>query len=1044
MPSYGSYETVREISSSVGAAVYTARKSGESGEERFAVKVLTKTSFLGAGGGLFGGETASDESRHLEDFQETIRIQKQAAESSSQIAPVFESGTTGEATWAVSRFYPRTIQKLIQGRVVLNPAALHHIVQSVVRGLLALKRACQRSHGNLKPSNILVGGAARITEAEVALADPTPGDASQAEAFERADLNALGTVIYQLVRRKEIPRSADWLILPLEKSREWTETLGKQADAWLALCNRLLDPNLSLDRSTLEDVAEELARLQPKPPISIRKVAILTAVMLSGVAVAFFVIRATRPGNILLTSDPPGVEVTIRAPETGANPVRTMKTPPDAGRGLKLNLEKGVYELTGAFGDLTPYTNRIIVAEDKVSLEREGDVETHIKGMKEISIRLDYGELSITSSPPGAEIIFDKPLTHGPKPETPYRNPYAPAGTISYQLKLENYKSSTNKTVLLNAGDRVESGATLDRRPPNSIEITFSGLPTIKAPLKLIEIQKRDEGGRKIEPLQNPISLNPGDYAVKVGLGNFTPITTNLVINPGDKDRYVEVRFENTKIRLNAFNILTGDSLEAEVTVAGRDVSENVARDDSRKVTPLVIYWPSGSNVNFQFSSVGFEPTNHPANLEGTDVTINQRLNPLVGTLQVTSDPPGAGVYSATNETRLLGVASNDMNHPLPIRMASGPQAFIARYPGLADVPFSHVFEQGVIQSTNLHFAYGTLQLKVQPDLKALGEIPGQNRDVAIYVDGKPRSSLTLLLPEATYPVVASNGYFGSVPQRVPVLRGQVTNRTFFLGGFLSVKSIPPGAEVYELWSDLKVPRGRAPTNFWTRAGERRFEFRLPKTDDAAASGTNTVAVNVGYGSNHQEVEVNFERPDIFTNSLQMVLVWVEKLNLFVATTEVAQWQYDLIMGETHVNTVAGANLPVTDVSWSDATAFCARLNTALAEIPLRGPRAYRLPTTQEWSVFAGVPNWDAAVTGVERPVEVNQGAPNEFGLYNVRGNVWEWCYRKGERRGASYLSTERKDVLTTFGREDLDPNGSKERGFRVVLADPVPPGQAR
>jgi formylglycine-generating enzyme required for sulfatase activity len=89
-----------------------------------------------------------------------------------------------------------------------------------------------------------------------------------------------------------------------------------------------------------------------------------------------------------------------------------------------------------------------------------------------------------------------------------------------------------------------------------------------------------------------------------------------------------------------------------------------------------------------------------------------------------------------------------------------------------------------------------------------------------------------------------------------------------------------------------------------------------------------------------------------------------------------------------------GADLPVEQVSWSDATEFCDRLSQKTGN-------TYSLPSEVEWQY--------ACHTGSETPISTdlanygrqyggtsNVGSfpPNAFGLYDVYGNVWEWCER--------------------------------------------------
>jgi len=108
--------------------------------------------------------------------------------------------------------------------------------------------------------------------------------------------------------------------------------------------------------------------------------------------------------------------------------------------------------------------------------------------------------------------------------------------------------------------------------------------------------------------------------------------------------------------------------------------------------------------------------------------------------------------------------------------------------------------------------------------------------------------------------------------------------------------------------------------------------------------------------------------------------------------------------------TSKGDRLPVQQVSWEDAIEFCARLSRATGRI-------YRLPTEAEWEYAARagtttafyfgdtitpeLANYDGnypygpAPKGTyrQRTMPVGSlGYPNAFGLYDMEGNVFEWC----------------------------------------------------
>jgi formylglycine-generating enzyme required for sulfatase activity len=106
-------------------------------------------------------------------------------------------------------------------------------------------------------------------------------------------------------------------------------------------------------------------------------------------------------------------------------------------------------------------------------------------------------------------------------------------------------------------------------------------------------------------------------------------------------------------------------------------------------------------------------------------------------------------------------------------------------------------------------------------------------------------------------------------------------------------------------------------------------------------------------------------------------------------------------------------NYPVEEVRWEDAVAFCEQLS-ALPEEKAAG-RVYRLPTEAEWEYacragtttafsfgptasstqanFSGHhPYDDADGPYLQRTSIVGSYLPNAFGLYDMHGNVWEWC----------------------------------------------------
>jgi formylglycine-generating enzyme required for sulfatase activity len=194
---------------------------------------------------------------------------------------------------------------------------------------------------------------------------------------------------------------------------------------------------------------------------------------------------------------------------------------------------------------------------------------------------------------------------------------------------------------------------------------------------------------------------------------------------------------------------------------------------------------------------------------------------------------------------------------------------------------------------------------------------------------------------------------------------------------------------------------------------------------------------------------------------------------------EVTQAEYESLMGFNPSLTI-GANLPVDSVSWNDAQAYCSALTAAeslAGNVPVG--YEYRLPTEAEWEfacragtttefnvgagLFCGQANFDFSYHSNSScnpfgTVDVGSYAPNAWGLFDMHGNVREWCLDAY----APYTADAVTDPLVTIGAQRVIRGGSWDSnsagcrsarrasaaptqasdifGFRVVLAPVVTP----
>ena len=157
----------------------------------------------------------------------------------------------------------------------------------------------------------------------------------------------------------------------------------------------------------------------------------------------------------------------------------------------------------------------------------------------------------------------------------------------------------------------------------------------------------------------------------------------------------------------------------------------------------------------------------------------------------------------------------------------------------------------------------------------------------------------------------------------------------------------------------------------------------------------------------------------------------------YMGVCEVTQVQYKAATGETPSHFKGSGDLPVEMVSWNDALAFCDKLSAreglkpydwSPAEKPSGGD-GYRLPTEAEWeyacraghttrysfgddAVDLGEYTWNGD-NSQSKTHGAGQKHPNAFGLYDMNGNVWEWC-----------LDNYDAEYYRRLGPLTPDPNG--------------------
>ncbi|MDR0415020.1 MAG: formylglycine-generating enzyme family protein [Prevotellaceae bacterium] len=205
-------------------------------------------------------------------------------------------------------------------------------------------------------------------------------------------------------------------------------------------------------------------------------------------------------------------------------------------------------------------------------------------------------------------------------------------------------------------------------------------------------------------------------------------------------------------------------------------------------------------------------------------------------------------------------------------------------------------------------------------------------------------------------------------------------------------------------------------------------------------------------GSSSDDDNTRKDEDTNISDDIEIEMVYVEGSDtvkgFYIGKYEVTQKQYQNVM-DTVPSYFKGNNRPVEMVSWNDAQEFIKKLN-ALTD------KNYRLPTAAEWEYAAreGTKKSSYEYLGSNNINEVawykensggqthpvGQKKPNALGIYDMSGNVWEWCQDCWNSsclsrvyRGGSWCSPA-KDCRVANRNTDGPGNRYIDIGFRLAL----------
>jgi hypothetical protein len=547
-----------------------------------------------------------------------------------------------------------------------------------------------------------------------------------------------------------------------------------------------------------------------------------------------------------------------------------------------------------------------------------------------------------------------------------------------------------------------------------------------------------------------------GIYQAKVKPGKHTyRVEAPLYHTEAGSVEITDAKKELNVTLLPAFGYLSVNSSPeqgAKIIVDGKSLSQ---------LTPAETEALASGEHTVQVIKEMFSPAMQKVTItDGQTTEITANLSPSFAELNIAA-PANASLF-INNTSKGTGSWQG--------RLAAGVYSLEARLekhrPATQDV------ELGVGDIKNITLQptpiYGTLDVITEP--------PG----FMITIDGKefgttPNTISELLVGD--YTVQLSKQGYASANRTVTITEGQSVelNEKLSNSRAVSIRSIPAGAELYIDNQRVGVTPYSGNLTYGNHSlfiekGGKRAEKIVNIVQGGDVAG---FSLSLGLqGFTNTVGGVSFEMVFVPGGTFLMgstdgendekPVHRVTLSDFYIGGIEVTQAQWEAVMG-SNPSYFKGDDLPVEQVSWEDCQEFIGKLNKMTG-------KTYRLPTEAEWEYAArgGTQSKGYIYSGSSDIVEVAEyegdnnkktksvggRKANELGIYDMSGNVWEWCsdlygsYSSREqtnpkgvssgsdrvlRGGSWYDGAKGCQVSFRFRRSSVSRNNIL--GFRLVLA---------